>query len=597
MCLRLEQIHMVLKSFFKNKSIRFKLLCIYISIILLAIIILSTLSTRMFSKTVESQSNQQTIQMIDQVTNNVEFYIHDMENIIFYLSKDEDVLSFMGSSISENSHTLPKIKRLIKTYTDSHPEIAGMVIVNEANQYLCHNMYRIARDPLTTEIWYQQAIQDPLTIHLFSKPIGRNITYYDKNFSADDVVSITKAIYDPKTNQYCGVILIDIKLEFIEKLISHIVLGKTGFIFIMDNNGDIVYTPINNIVYRIRPEWFKNRLSASSIKKIQNSIYQIMYSTSGYTGWHIIGVFSLNEALQVIFTLRNYSILITLIILFFAIIAAAFFTDSLTKPLGKLKQLMKRAEEGSLDVQFHTTYNDEIGQLGQSFNHMIDAIKNLINLVNIEHKRKRNAELQAFQAQIKPHFLYNTLDTIHWMALDYNARDIIEIVDALTNLFRIGLSRGSEIISLADEIEHVKSYLIIQMARYEDKFHYSFTYEEELLGYKVIKLIIQPIVENAIYHGVKAQRGKGQIQIKIEEKNQALLISVTDTGPGIPSNKVKEMNEILEGFRIRTQEYGYGLFNVNERIKLTYGNIYGITLYSTLGKGTTVIIRHPIQRI
>lgn len=227
---------------------------------------------------------------------------------------------------------------------------------------------------------------------------------------------------------------------------------------------------------------------------------------------------------------------------------------------------------------------------------MVREIKNLINLVQIEGKKKRKAEISILHAQIKPHFIYNTLDTIQWMAEEHDAQDIVDIVGSLTNLLRIGLSSGAEIIKISQEIKHVESYLLIQKMRYEDKLNYDINIKEEILDYSVIKLILQPLVENAIYHGIKEKRGCGNIKINGEIKNEKIYFTIEDNGIGIKEEKLIEINEMLKGKAVSSVVVGYGIFNVNEKIKLTYGEEFGLEYSSTYGKGTTVALWHPIIR-
>ncbi|MDF2633676.1 MAG: multi-sensor signal transduction histidine kinase [Pelosinus sp.] len=583
-----------LNRFFKGENIRSKLLLYFFTLILLPIVTLGVLGNVIYSKSIEKQANEHTGQMIEQVTRNVEFYIHDMENIISYLSDDPQVIAFLqGKKEGENRGNLTnEIRRILKTYTNVHPEIAGILIVNDNNIYISNEMHRISRDPLTDEPWYKRAVAAPKAMQLFSKPIGRNITT-TLNYSADEVVSIAKAVIDPLTGQRLGVILIDLKLDKIKQVIEAITLGKNGFLYIMDANGGIVYAPVNPIVYRVKNEWLTD--SANSIvKTIQGSDFQIIYKDSAYSNWKTIGVFSLNETLKEVTILRHYSILIGLVTLILAIVAAFFFTASIAKPLSKLRSLMKRAEEGDLSVRFNSKYNDEIGQLGNSFNNMIKEISNLIDMVYTEQKRKREAELKTLQAQIKPHFLYNTLYTIQWMAGEHGAQDVVHIVGALANLFRIGLSKGKEMISVHEELEHVRSYLTIQKARYEDKLMYEIKYDEDILNYSVLKLILQPLVENAIYHGINARRGGGNITITARVDKGKLYFCVADNGIGITSEKLKDIRQSLENNHGETAKTGFGIFNVNERIKLSFGSEYGLIYTSVYQEGTKVEVWHPI---
>ena len=578
----------------KIENIRSKLLLYFFTLILLPIVTLGVLGNVIYSKSIEEQANEHTGQMIEQVTRNVEFYIHDMENIASYLFDDPQVIAFLqltkeGSSDEDLTN---EIRQILKTYTNVHPEIAGILIVNENNLYISNEMHRISRDPLTDETWYKRAVASPKAMQLFSKPIGRNITTR-LNYGADEVVSIAKAVIDPKTGQRLGVILIDLKLDKIKEVIEAITLGKNGFVYIMDANGGIVYAPVNPIVYRVRNEWLTH--SANSIvKTIQGSEFQIIYKDSVYTNWKTIGVFSLNETLKEVTILRHYSILIGLVTLILAVAAAFFFTASIAKPLSKLRSLMKKAEEGDLSVSFNSKYNDEIGQLGNSFNTMIKEISNLVDMVYTEQKRKREAELKTLQAQIKPHFLYNTLYTIQWMAGEHGAQDVVHIVGALANLFRIGLSKGKEMISVHEELEHVRSYLMIQKARYEDKLTYEINYEEDILNYSVLKLILQPLVENAIYHGINARRGGGKIRITARIDKQKLYFCVADDGIGMTVAKLTEIRRSLENNHGESAKTGFGIFNVNERIRLSFGSEYGLIYTSVYQEGTKVEVWHPL---
>lgn len=583
-------------TLFKGRSIRFKLLFYFLSLILFAIITLSLIGNYIYSRSIEDAATTHTTQMIQQVNKNIEFYIHEMGSIISSISQDPNIIEFLTVKSSHDNNRVEvetEVRRVLRTFKDAYPEIAGILIVNENDIYISNEIYRINRDPLTTDIWYRQAIENPQFIKLLSKPIGRNIAT-SLNYTADDVVSVVRALKDPAKGNTIGVLLIDMKLDTIKKVTEDITLGKNGFVYIMGLNGEIVYTPVNTIAYRVKDSWLKKSPSSSVVKTINGSRYQIIYSDSNYTKWKTIGVFSLNETLKEVTSFRYYSLIVGIFTLILALIAALFFTSSIAKPLGKLRSLMKKAEVGDLEVSFQSKYDDEIGQLGNSFNNMIGEIRKLINVVYVEQKSKREAELKILQAQIKPHFLYNTLDTIQWMAQDHNANDIVEIVSALTNLFRIGLSKGNEMLTIGEELEHVKSYMIIQKARYEDKLDFEINYDEKILKYRVLKLILQPLVENAIYHGIKAKRGRGNILINAVVDDGRILFTVTDNGAGIKTEKLDEINRMLEGTNLDEKYPGYGIFNVNERIRLSFGNSYGLKYKSIFGEATYVEVWHPI---
>jgi two-component system, sensor histidine kinase YesM len=224
------------KDFIGSRSLRFKLLIYFLLLILLPIAVLGILGNVIYSRSIEAETNIHTNQMIAQVQENVEFYIKDMENVIRYLSQEPDIEQFLQIKSSADSNRVSvetELRRILKAFSDIHPEISGILVVNENDIYISNDMYRITRDPLITEAWYKQAIDHPDVVQLISRPVGRNIKSRF-NYGADDVLSIVRAVKDPSSGQFKGVIIIDMKLSTVEKIISKITLGKSGFLFIMD---------------------------------------------------------------------------------------------------------------------------------------------------------------------------------------------------------------------------------------------------------------------------------------------------------------------------------------------------------------------------
>lgn len=583
------------KHIFKLKSISYKLLIYFLLLILLPIFTISLMGNHYYSKTMSAEINNHTIQMIDQVNNNVEFYLKNIENIIYYLSQDPQVNKFLKNEFKtqkEKAETEYEIKRILRSFSEAHTEIGGIMIVNSNDTYISNEMSKISRDSFSRDIWFKLAYGQPSKIHLISKPLGRNIRAY-KDYSSDSVLSVSKAFTDSVTSNFMGTVLIDLKLATIKDVIADVTLGKDGFLYILDGDGNMVYAPVNPIVYRVNNKWL-NSGTNSVTRDIKNNKYKIIYKHSDYTNFKTVGVFSLSKNLQVVTNIRFYIVGIGIVTMVLAFIAALFFTKSIANPLKKLRRLMRKAEEGDLNVRFNYNGRDEIGQLGDSFNRMIDEIRNLIEMVYVEQKSKREAELKTLQAQIKPHFLYNTLDTIQWMAQVHKADDIVEVVDALTKLFRIGINKGNEMISVKEELEHIKSYLIIQKIRYEEKLDYEISFEDSILEYKVIKLILQPLVENAIYHGVKEKRGTGKIYITVEKHEKGICLSISDNGAGMSEARLQEIQAMLNSDNLGNRNPGYGTFNVQNRIRLSFGNQYGLSFTSKAGEGTTVRVFHPI---
>ena len=279
--------------------------------------------------------------------------------------------------------------------------------------------------------------------------------------------------------------------------------------------------------------------------------------------------------------------------LIISIILCTAVSRSISNPINKLTKAIKKMEDGDLEVycDVNINSNDEISNLSRSFNSMVSKIRFLMDRIYEEEKEKRSAELMVLQAQINPHFLYNTLDNLQWKAYDYDALEIAEMVEALSNFFRISLSNGQEFIPLSEEIKHIENYLFIQEKRYEDILKFTIDFDSSLSEITVIKLIIQPIVENAIYHGIKPKLSSGNIEVSVYEINDYVYISVYDDGVGMDE---ETLNELRASLNIKNEKFGYGLYNVSQRIKLVYGENSGVEVSSTLGEGTTVLIKIPI---
>ncbi|MDO5516719.1 MAG: sensor histidine kinase [Clostridium sp.] len=577
------------KQYFFNQSIGKKLIICFFSIILILTAAITLFGNLAYKKSINISQNENTNQIITQVNNNVDFSVKNAENIINYMSKDPRVIRFFHDNKFKNDDLQDSVYDCIYSYTSVNSEIAGVMIVNRSGGYISDVMNKISRDSLLNERWYMKACEKPDEINIDINTVGRNVNNIFQ-YSADEVFSISKAVVDKKTNEIIGVILIDIKLDIIRQIIENVKPGTAGFIYIMSGD-DIVYTPVNDVVFRIKNSWIQEIDNNIITKKIKGENYQLTKVTSEYTSWRTIGVFPEKESLSVIKRIEIQSVIIGILGLVIAQILATLFTRSIVKSIKKLRRLMKKAEDGDLLVQFNAKYNDEVGELGNSFNRMVKEINNLMILVKQEEKKKRIAEMNVLQAQIKPHFMYNTLDTIRWMAEENDEEDIVDIIEAFTTLLRISLSKGKEIITIKEEIQHVSSYLMIQKVRYEEKLDYEIKVDDNIMDYKVVKLILQPLVENAIYHGIKEKRGNGKIIIEGTKRKDNLYFSVSDNGRGMDKETLDKINKML--MSRKNEGSGYGIFNVNERIKLMCGEAYGLKYSSVYGEGTKVEVIYP----
>ena len=267
---------------------------------------------------------------------------------------------------------------------------------------------------------------------------------------------------------------------------------------------------------------------------------------------------------------------------------------SITKPIQKLCVVAKQAGQGNFSVRMDETGTYELAVLNDSFNRMVEELDKLVEDIRVEQLNLRAAELKLLQEQINPHFLYNTLDTIMWLAESKDTEQVVKMVSSLSDFFCTTLSKGKDFITVEEEKKHIKSYLEIQQFRYRDILEYEICFSEEIYQYEMLKLTLQPLVENALYHGIKNKRGLGHIKVTGEKEGENLIFKVRDNGIGMTEERSRQVQQLIRGEKLSDKESsGFGLFNINERIRLHYGMEYGLTLKSTYREGTEFQVKIP----
>jgi two-component system, sensor histidine kinase YesM len=582
--------------------IRFKIVALLLVISILPSIGFGSLISIGVDKVIEKQTTGHTLQLLGQANKSLESYIENMQDISYIISFNPEINTFLQSEGNLGSPNQYEMRQFLQGFTTINPEIAGILLINSEGDYISNEMYAQDFHAVTDEEWYRTAVENNGIFKIIGHPVNRSFKNH-VNYPDSEIVSGARAIMDPETQTVIGVILIDLKLRVISEVIEDIELGKTGFLMVMDDEGEVIYSPQPSLVDQIQQSWFEKGSSGTFFKNIDGKNMQFIYRKSPFANLTTIGIFSSNDSVMEARQINFYVITFLFIVCAFGIGASYYLSYSMSRPINQLNAFMNQVESGDLSIRYKGERADEIGKLGRSFNKMLEQISKLISLIEIQGRQKRDAELQTLQSQIKPHFLYNTLDTINWMARKKGALDVAEVVESLSQLFRIGLSKGNDMITLEKEIEHIHSYLKIQKARYKDKLNYSISIDSKHSNLSVVKLILQPIVENAIYHGIKERRGPGHISITGEESNGTLVLYVKDDGVGIPEERLAILNEnlstnfdSLEETKRMTTTIGYGVMNVQARIKLTYGEPYGLSIDSIPGKGTTVKILLPINR-
>ena len=319
---------------------------------------------------------------------------------------------------------------------------------------------------------------------------------------------------------------------------------------------------------------------------LQDTIFQYIY-------YEISDLQQLSTEYQKFFVGTVRFFLIAFACIFVSILFFSYYIPlSITRPIRKLSEVTDQVAKGDLSVRFDARSGVEVNRLSDSLNTMIDKINELLEQVTTEQIRLRKAEFELLQTQINPHFLYNTLDTIIWLAEAGKQREVVGMVGSLSEFFRASLNQGKDIISIREELQHVKSYLEIQQVRYQDILKYEIQVPGELDKYLIPKITIQPIVENALYHGIKNKRGLGRIRVSGKEEEGGFAIQVEDNGIGINEERLRQVRDKIQ-YRTPAENDIYGLYNVNERIRLNFGEKFGISIESVYGEGTVVSIHLP----
>lgn len=387
-------------------------------------------------------------------------------------------------------------------------------------------------------------------------------------------------------------------------------------VFIADKDGNNILNcgdEERKVLREFSEEEKANKNSLCKEIEYDGQRYLATYTHMAGTNWNICALRSAESLVGNLEDLRNFIEVIVCVCALISIAVIILVAHAVTVPLGQLAEIMNRVTTEDFKVQFPYPYKDEVGKLAGSFNYMIRKIDQLIGELNVniealkEEKervrdvemQKRKAELRALQAQINPHFLYNTLNAITWQAADCGAREVSILSNCLGKFFRISLSRGREIITLREELEHVTSYLSIQKIRYKDKMKFELDVPEDVKELYITKLVLQPLVENSIYHGIKLKEGVGTIRISVRRQDcsqtvPTLEICVEDDGEGIEEETLAVINEGLRRGEIN-RDSGYGIYNVNERLKLTYGDSYGLKLESSYKNWTRAVMIIPIR--
>jgi two-component system sensor histidine kinase YesM len=528
------------------------------------------------------------LEEVDSIAKNVNYnyYLQDyLETVI----KEED--DYVDGGIGKNMRSYEMSSQAFSDTLLSRADISSIMIFGKKKMLLNRSMYtyqRVALDYSKLD-WYAKAVAKPQDA-IITGP--NRHSFFDTD---DEMISLSREVQSYENGTFRGVILINLNMNKITEICNSFQEKQENFICIINDKGELVYEQQNGKERFAFDEKENRQKLNTALERMKESCFRLNYRGEKYlvtrtdmktTGWTLVSMVPYKSVMAETMAISGVMILAVVITLIVTLLLLNRILTGVVKPLKKLEKYMVQVNPDNMDQRMEILTDDEIGHLSMKFNQMMDRIRNLKEQVIEEQEDKRKYELQALQAQINPHFLYNTLDSIIWMA-ETNDSNIVAMTEALAKLFRISLNKGNEEISLERELEHVKNYLIIQSMRYADKFTYEISVDPGVERCRTIKLILQPIVENCIYHGIKKKRGTGKITIRAYRREQNLIIEVSDDGCGMPKEICRKiLSDEIESENISGS--GIGVKNVNERIQLRFGKKYGLSYSSEEGVGTTV---------
>lgn len=580
----------------KWKSLTTSLLVAFSGLILIVIAIISLNNYRLTVDAAEQNSQVYIQEIMRQVNTNIQSYIDNMENISLLALTNKDVTYYISSnSFISKSDSRPYEKRISDLFQNilySRNDIASIMVFGYNGRTVSDRRITALNpniDP-KQQSWYIDA-QKMNGKSIVSPPHIQNVIRGEYRW----VISLSRELKSNDGITPEGIFVVDLNLSVIDEMCSQIYLGKKGYVFIVDGTGNIIYHPQQQLLYSsLATEEIPQVLSTSSGQSftVDDTKGKRIYSVQDTgLGWKIVGVTYSDDLIANKSSIQHSILLYALLGIGISIVISLLLSLHLTKPIKRLQRDMKQVELGNFHIQTSLEEDNEINQLGQSFNVMVNEIKHLMDETVQNSEQKRKAELLLLHAQINPHFLYNTLDSIIWMAEQEKHEEVVNMTSALAKMFRASITRDQELVSIRVEIEHIRQYLFIQKMRYREQLDYVFDIPSHILHYKTVKILLQPFIENAIYHGIRSKTTPGIIYISAWQEDEQLIFEVRDNGLGMTAERLAE---VTQGTVATNTQHGIGIGNVNERIQLYFGTTYGMTMTSVLGEGTIVTIRVPV---
>ena len=556
------------------------------------ILTMQIISTRFTITSVRNATLENNRSLVGELTTGIDAYIESMDRISGNIISNPGTQEFLAAK-EPSGELRMKIQDRFAAYIEARGDVSGIVLFRGDGDAVNDD----GTDPAvfsdyTNSHWYRNALEARGDTVL-STAYVQNLVPGRYSW----VVSLSTLVTDPGDDPALGVLLVDLKFNRISELCETLVIGEKGYNFIIDSSGDYVFHPSQQLVFSELKEEPLDDLLPLLVEDrplLRKEGRNYLIAPSGRTGWYVVSVSFDSDLLTGWPYVQLMNALVGLVLFMIVGLVTNFITRGVTRPLRQLQDVMKSVETGEFRLAGELEGTDEIRELAREYDLMVGRISELMEENIHEQELKRKSDLKALQAQINPHFLYNTLDSIIWMGEMDRSGEVVKMTSALSRLFRISISRGKELIPLRDELEHVRSYLTIQEMRYKNKFRYLIDIPEELMNHTVLKITLQPLVENAIYHGIRSVDYEGLIEISGYDEDEDMILTVRDNGRGIdPAKLARLLQDDFVDEVDGPRNEGTGVRNVHERIRLYFGETYGLSYQASDNGGTLITIRLP----
>ena len=583
----------------RNLSIAVKLFTIF-GIIFVITILLSVITFTNYKKDKESSTLTTIESMNRQGINKIDNCLKDLDTITKFplLRDDSSDSNFIRSFRQYNNGLITHLdfQRIFEnlafkmfSYKDFIHSVFIYNLDGESfNMFSGYKLFVSEYSPLQ-EKWFKESVNkfgSQIVIDTYQLP-GYVNSYTEAPIH---VFSVARSIIDVDNSETLGVILVNCKMDYLADICSEMEIVNGQKTLIIGENENIVYdrdtAALVNKLDASFLQFIGDKPSNTQNVDIKGIKYLISYDSSLLTGWKIVNIIPLDDLYRSINDNRNTTVLITSGLILVTVLFLVFTIFPLVISLKKLVILMRLIKKGDFNVKLRFDRKDEVGQVARTFNSMVKKINSLINEIYVDKIKQKDLELQMLQNQINPHFLYNTLDSIHMMAKINKDNQTSQMAVALGNILRYSISKKNMIVTVREEVEHLKDYVMLQLIRFDDIFDIKFDIDHELFDKHMIKLILQPIVENALYHGINMVESGGKIMILGYMKENNIIFEVIDNGIGMEESQVIKMDNYIND--LDNSMDSIGLKNVHKRIQLHYGTEYGIKIFSKPGAGTKI---------